>query len=968
MQPCADMGGSLAQRMADWDGLGEDALARLKAALTDGQGTRLLQIETSLAAGAFVVEQVRLTEAVHADEPLWAEVDCVSTCASLSLKAVMGEPAALKLQLADGQWRTWHGHVVQATQLGADGGLARYRLTLAAWTHWLRHRIDARIFQDLTAQDVITRVCSAYPQAHFRFEASSPGPVRAITTQYRESDWDFVKRLMASEGWSWRLEHHQVQADRTEPAGPKHSRHGLVIFDASAALPDLGVLAFSRPDIRQDAQGFTKDTVTQWRTGQQVGTSAVTLAAWDERQLASVAAQSGLHEPSEHLPHLEHYEGHGERRHADARIGAAQSANQSVAQSRADARMAAHALHHHLVEGDSAVRAFREGARFALSGHSLYPDAAPAFALLSVTHEAANNLGAQAAEILQRSELVRGAYRNQFEAAPAALRLAPRPQAAPVAPGLMTATVVAAPEQPLSTDRDQRIRVQFAWQRGLQALRGGLVAPLTPAGQDTGHAPGTDSSGTWVRVAQASAGANWGSVFTPRAGSEVLVEFVDGDIDRPLVVGSLHHGQNDPPWPAGEGSGANHLGTLAGWHSQHLDGQGANQWVMDDATGQLRMRLASHSAATGWSELSLGRIIQQSGQGGAGHAQRGTWLGEGFYGHTDGWAMVRAGQGLLLSTTARAAQGASVASTQMDAAEAVGQLKSARQLGLALSQSAANQGAHPLHSLTDGQVAQQHADAMDPAARGRYEGAVQGQPAQKATGRALGEPVERLAQPVIHLDTPASASLVTPASLSLYSGLDTSIVAQGDAHFSAAQSFSGVSGQTSSFYTHAGGIKAIAASGPLSLRAHTDSQQLWADQDITIQSTSDEVRIQAKDSITLTAGQSQVVLKGGDVTFTCPGTWTVKAAGHAWMGGGASSASLMALPDSRVKLFNRQAKLVNELTGEPMAGVPYKASTSEGEVQYGSTDIDGLTMLVATVSPQSIEFHWGVMPPQQGGL
>jgi type VI secretion system secreted protein VgrG len=94
----------------------------------------------------------------------------------------------------------------------------------------------------------------------------------------------------------------------------------------------------------------------------------------------------------------------------------------------------------------------------------------------------------------------------------------------------------------------------------------------------------------------------------------------------------------------------------------------------------------------------------------------------------------------------------------------------------------------------------------------------------------------------------------------------------------------------------------------------------------------------------------------------------VKGASHDWMGGGSGAASLSALPDSRVKLFNRQAKLVNELTGEPMAGVPYKAITSEGEVQYGSTDEDGLTMLVATVSPQSIEFQWGVTPNLKGGL
>jgi len=281
----------------------------------------------------------------------------------------------------------------------------------------------------------------------------------------------------------------------------------------------------------------------------------------------------------------------------------------------------------------------------------------------------------------------------------------------------------------------------------------------------------------------------------------------------------------------------------------------------------------------------------------------------------------------------------------MDAAEAVGQLKSARQLGLALSQSAAQRGAHPLHSLADGQAAQQHADAMDPAAKGRYEGAVQGQAAQKASGRALGEPVERLAQPVIHLDTPASASLVTPASMSIYSGQDTSIVAQGDVHVSAAQSFSGVSGQTSSLYTHTGGIKAITASGPLSLRAHTDSQQLWADQGITIQSTSEEVRIQAKDSITLTAGQSQVVLKGGDVTFTCPGTWTVKAAGHAWMDGGAGSVSLMAMPDGQVSVHDWIAlDYQDPTTSKGIAHAGYEIHFKGGSIVKGMLDGNGKAM------------------------
>ena len=111
--------------------------SRLQAALTLGQATRLLQIETALPSASLVVERCRITEAVHATEPLWAEVDCVSTHALLELKALNGEQVTLRLMRADGSWRAWHGYVVKAAQLGADGGLARYRLTLAAWTHWL---------------------------------------------------------------------------------------------------------------------------------------------------------------------------------------------------------------------------------------------------------------------------------------------------------------------------------------------------------------------------------------------------------------------------------------------------------------------------------------------------------------------------------------------------------------------------------------------------------------------------------------------------------------------------------------------------------------------------------------------------------------------------------------------------------------------------------------------------------------
>ena len=449
---------------------------------------------------------------------------------------------------------------------------------------------------------------------------------------------------------------------------------------------------------------------------------------------------------------------------------------------------------------------------------------------------------------------------------------------------------------------------------------------------------------------------------------KVLVDFVDGDIDRPLIVGQLHNGQHDLPWPAGEDSGANHIGAISGWHMPHLDGGGASQWLVDDSQGQLRMRLATHGSRGGWSELSLGHIIAHSGQGGAGHAQRGAWLGEGFYGHTDGWAIVRAGQGLLLSTTARPGMGASVQSTQMDATEAVAQLKAAQQLGQALSQSAQQQGAQALHGFDAQQAVQCHTDAMCVQAQGKHSGSVNGQEAKKAKGRTLADPVEKFAKPLVHLDTPVTAAFVTPATISLFSGQDTSMAVQGDVQLTAGHTLSSVSGQTTSLYTHAGGIKAITANGQLSLRAHTDAQQIWADQGITVQSTTDEIRIQASESITLSAGQSAIVIKGGDITFTCPGNWTVKGATHDWGSGGGGGASLMALPDSRVKLFDEQFAAKDKITGQPLIGLPYRIDIPGQPSIRGVTDSDGKTVRVATADVASIKVVWGELHQEDSAL
>jgi len=248
-----------------------------------------------------------------------------------------------------------------------------------------------------------------------------------------------------------------------------------------------------------------------------------------------------------------------------------------------------------------------------------------------------------------------------------------RLNARPTAPGTLTATVVGPAGQTrpsgadeIHTDALGRIRIRFDFQG--DAAQGPLTSPAS----------------TWVRVLQRFAGAGMGLQFVPRIGQEVLVAFVEDDIDRPLVVGALYNGRGEagtPPTPGGRsaeadtsafGSSTDHApsaqgnvtgghspawhgasaddvsaggqanaGALSGFKSQEFGGPGFNQLVFDDSNAQLRTQLATSQHAT---QLNLGHLVHQADN------HRGSFRGLGFELRTDAYGAVRAASGLLLST------------------------------------------------------------------------------------------------------------------------------------------------------------------------------------------------------------------------------------------------------------------------------------------------------------------------------
>ena len=437
-----------------------------------------------------------------------------------------------------------------------------------------------------------------------------------------------------------------------------------------------------------------------------------------------------------------------------------------------------------------------------------------------------------------------------------------------------------------------------------------------------------------------------------------------------LAVGRSwgYNGVVTPPFAAGVDSGINHGGTISGWHSANHT-EGYNQWVIDDTSGQLRMRLASSSAA---SQLNQGYLISQSPTS----AQRGSYRGSGFELRTDAWGVLRAPQGLLISTTTRAGVGGGVGitSTQMDTAEARAQLKGAQSLTDALQDAASQAQALGSTQVKDTQTAQKLLlERLDPTQKGSYRGrgqtSLNGQTTQKTltsgdkAGRDLDTApeaaVEKFGAPLIVAEAPSSILMSSPASTAVFAGEQLHIVTQGDSHYAAAHTLSQVSGKSSTLYTHEGGLEAVAANGPLSIQAHTDQLELLADKEVTVVSVNDSISINAKIKIVLKAGQTSITLDGGNITFACPGTFSVKGSAHSLDSGASSPAALPKLADSRAKLFDQHFVLKDDETGKLLANYPYKIHRADGSIETGTSDEKGQTHKVGAAEAEKITIELG---------
>lgn len=496
-------------------------------------------------------------------------VDCLSPRdKAVAFDKLLGEPVTVSLELPGKKQRYFHGICNRVSQGESDDTFTEYRLDVVPQLWLLTRRAQSRIFQHKSVPDILKEVLKGFPA---EFQIQGTFEPRDFCVQYRETDFNFASRLMEEEGIFYFFKH-------------ANGSHTLVVANTPGSHPELAPdakLLLNTQVAIGDAKGG-QPVVHDWSKSQEIITAKFTL--WDhcfelphkhleadkkvpnDVQAGKVTMKlapgnlAGLEIydwPGEYAQRFDGVDKGGGDRPAD--IQKIYTDNKRTVEIRAQEE-AARAI---TIHGSTDYRHLVSGHKFtlaALPGDKKSADlqADGAYVLTSVQHSARLNQNYRSGEPVQFE------YLAGFRCIPAAVPFRPaRVTPRPTVPGTQTAVVVGPQGEEIFTDKYGRVKVQFHWDR---------------------EGKNNADSSCWVRVSQVWAGKRWGASFWPRIGQEVVVAFLEGDPDQPIIIGSVYNYDQMPPY-LGDGPDGKHTrdNKVSGIKSNTtLGGQGYNEWRFDD--------------------------------------------------------------------------------------------------------------------------------------------------------------------------------------------------------------------------------------------------------------------------------------------------------------------------------------------------------------------------------------------------
>jgi len=488
----------------------ESAVAGALAKFNDG--TRLLRFFSPLTGEkALLIESLSGNAALS--EQFLFNLSLISENAAIDLKDLMGKNVGVAVQLADGSDHFINGYVHSFGFSHADGGFAFYHAQIVPWFSYLKQRVNSRIFQDQSVLEVIDTLFKGDYNglANYEFRTSQTYRPETYIVQYDETDEHFVSRLMEKYGLFYYFEH-------------KPNGHVMVISDDSRSS------TFCPPQLHHAEVEFNggnrwhdRDSVTALAAERNLQPTKVALNTFDFKspntlqyvELPTVTQQGDM-------PTMEVYDGNPAFSYKDKDDGA-REARQRLEVLEWQAKV---------FTGASDCRGLVAGHTFKLLDHHWFDPAGDGdndFLVMSVQYAARNNY-------FERGQS--DVYRNTFTAIRRKIPYRPRrSHQMPRMPGPQTATVVGPKGTEIHTDKFGRIKVQFHWDR---------------------YGRRDERSSCWIRVSQPWAGQGWGTISIPRIGQEVIIDYLEGDPDRPVCTGRLFNA--DQPAPYGLPDGAHMMG------------------------------------------------------------------------------------------------------------------------------------------------------------------------------------------------------------------------------------------------------------------------------------------------------------------------------------------------------------------------------------------------------------------------
>lgn len=458
------------------------------------QANRPVRIKTPL--GENVLLFGTMTGKEQLGRPFQYDLVLFSERHDLDYRDVIGQKVTIAVEKGDNDPRWFNGFISRFSQTRLEGNLCEYRATMVPWLWFLTRSSDCRIYQKMTIPEIFKQVFSDHGFSDVIFRLHGSYNPWEYCVQYQETAFAFVSRLMEQEGIYYFFKHEK-------------DKHSLVLCDTVGS--HLEFQGYEELQYRPGRAGDgIRDIIWNWVQEHEVQPGAYEVKDFDfmrpQRDKISSASQDRSHAVAQ----MEQFEYLGEMD--------SESDGTRYSRLRLEQRQAGHEIY--VGEGDA--RGICTGVRFNLKGHlrrdldKEYLTTWTEFCIESAPFETAAQAGGEFVYVARLGAIpVTQEYRS------------PRHTPKPMIHGPQTAIVVGPAGEEIYTDKYGRVKVRFHWDRYNKA---------------------DENASCWIRVAQVWAGKGWGAVYTPRVGQEVVVEFLEGDPDRPLITGRVYNEMALPPY------------------------------------------------------------------------------------------------------------------------------------------------------------------------------------------------------------------------------------------------------------------------------------------------------------------------------------------------------------------------------------------------------------------------------------